>query len=255
MVMEFFQFPYGSDNYGVLVHDAESGETALVDAGDAGAALKALKTKGWTLTQIWITHHHGDHTVGLMDVKNATGAEVIGPNPVSTSIKGLDRQMGDGDTFAFGGMDVRVIHTPGHTTDMINFHIAEAGVAFTGDTLFTLGCGRLFEGDAAMMWESLSKLIALPDETIIYSAHEYTMANAKFAASVDTANPSLDVRIMEVKAKRERGAATSPTSLSMEKATNPFLRANDPSIRAFLNMEAATDAEVFAEIRKRKDNF
>jgi hydroxyacylglutathione hydrolase len=255
VVMQFHQFLYGSDNYGVLAHDEASGETALVDAGDAAAALAALKAKGWSLTQIWITHHHGDHTAGLMDVKTATGAEVIGPNPVSTPIEGVDRQMGDGDTFAFGGMDVKVIHTPGHTTDMINFYLPDVNVVFTGDTLFTLGCGRIFEGDPAMMWASLSKLAALPDETIVYSAHEYTMANAKFAASVDVVNPNLDVRIMEVKAKRERGAATSPTTIAMERSTNPFLRAADPSIRAYLDMEAASDAEVFAEIRKRKDNF
>ena len=226
-----------------------------MDAGDAAAALDALKAKGWSLTQIWITHHHGDHTAGLMDVKVETGAEVIGPAPVSSPIEGVDRRMGDGDVFAFAGQDVKVIHTPGHTTDMINFYLPEAGVVFTGDTLFTLGCGRIFEGDAAMMWESLKKLIALPDETIVYSAHEYTMANAKFAASVDVANPNLDVRIMEVKAKRDRGAATSPSTIAMERATNPFLRASDPSIRAYLDMESASDAEVFAEIRKRKDNF
>lgn len=253
--MEFHQFPYGSDNYGVLVHDTVSGETAMVDAGDAQAALDALRAKGWSLTQIWITHHHGDHTAGLMDVKAATGANVIGPKLVSQPIAGLDRELGEGDTFAFGGMDVKVIHTPGHTTDMINFYMADAGVVFTGDTLFTLGCGRIFEGNPTMMWESLCKLAALPDETIVYSAHEYTLANAKFAASVDVANPNLDVRIMEVKAKRERGAATSPSTIAMEKATNPFLRAADPSIRAYLDMDKATDAEVFAEIRKRKDNF
>ncbi|MGB0411435.1 MAG: hydroxyacylglutathione hydrolase [Pikeienuella sp.] len=253
--MKFHQFAYGSDNYGVLVHDETSGQTALVDAGDAGAALAALKETGWTLSHIWITHHHWDHTDGLAEVKAATGAEVIGPHQVSQPIDGLDREMGEGDVFAFGGTDVRVLHTPGHTTDMINFYLPDVGVVFTGDTLFTLGCGRIFEGNPAMMWESLSKLADLPAETIVYSAHEYTLANAKFAASVDADNPDLVAQISAVKAKRERGEATSPSTIGMERATNPFLRAADPAIRACLGMETASDAEVFAEIRKRKDNF
>ncbi|MCL4152954.1 UNVERIFIED_CONTAM: hypothetical protein GTU68_008977, partial [Idotea baltica] len=180
-----------SDNYGVLLHSPQSGETTCIDCGDAAATLAALTKKGWELTEIWVTHHHADHTAGVVELKQATGAKVLGPKPLSQDIAGLDANLADGDTFKFAGIDVHIIHTPGHTKDMINFHLPSENIVFTGDTLFTVGCGRLFECDAATMHASLAKLTALPAQTLVYSSHEYTIANVKFALSVDPNNTAL----------------------------------------------------------------
>lgn len=253
--LQYHQFPYMNDNYGVLVHSADTGETACIDAGDAAAYEAALKETGWKLSHIFITHHHGDHTAGLAALKQSTGAKAIGPAPLSSPINGLDSNVNDGDTFSFAGCEVKVIHTPGHTTDMMNFYLPSEGVVFTGDTLFTLGCGRVFEGDMAMMWSSLEKLIALPADTIVYSSHEYTQANAAFAQSVDPDNEKLKARSAQIDELRSQGKATVPTTLAEELETNPFVRPSDPAIRAHLGMADASDAEVFAEIRTRKDNF
>lgn len=254
-MIQLHQFPYLSDNYGFLLHDDASGETAAIDCGDAESYLQALDARGWKLTEIWITHHHWDHTQGLAEVKEKTGCRVRGPQRNSTEIKGLDEQYWDGDSFVFAGQSVNVIATPGHTTDMINYHLPSENILFSGDTLFTLGCGRLFEGDAPMMWESLQKLMALPDETAVYGSHEYTIANAEFAISVDPQNAALAEARQRYIEMRDRGEATVPTTLAAERATNPFLRAGDSAIRAYLGMEGADDVAVFAEIRKRKDNF
>ena len=254
-MLKIHQFPYGSDNYGVLLHCPESGETAMIDAGDAEAAEAALAETGWPLSQIWITHHHGDHTAGLTAVKAAHRAHVIGPAPGKAEITGIDEVVGDEAHFTFAKREVRVLTTPGHTLDMINFHLPSEKLVFTGDTLFAMGCGRVFEGDAPMMWASLEKLMALADDTTIYCSHEYTAANAAFAVTVDPDNSALAVRYDEVKALRANGRPTVPTIMALEKATNPFLRAADPTIRAHLGMTDATDAEVFAEIRRRKDVF
>lgn len=252
---QIFQFPYNSDNYGVLVHDPETGETACLDAGSFEAYQSALKSKGWALTQIWITHHHSDHTAGLAELKNETGAQVVGPKPAGTTISGLDTQLGDGDQFSFAGRTVSVLHTPGHTLDMINFYIDDEGLVFTGDTLFALGCGRLFEGTPDQMWNSLSKLMALPDETIVYCSHEYTKANAEFALSVDPGNSALIERAAQISELRAADKPTIPTTIGLERETNPFVRPADASMRDLLGMPSADDAAVFAEIRKRKDNF
>ena len=251
MALEIYQFGYNQDNYGVLLHDSESGATALVDAGDAGAARGALAATGWTLTQIWITHHHGDHTAGLSDIAAETGAVTYGP----PGVPGIDNALAEGDSFVFAGRQVDVLATPGHTLDMLNFHLASEKLAFTGDTLFAMGCGRLFEGDAEMMWASLTKLLALADDTIIYCSHEYTAANAAFALSVDPDNQALQRRAEAVAELRAAGHPTVPTIMALEKETNPFLRPGDPAIRARLGMDAAADSAVFAEIRRRKDNF
>jgi hydroxyacylglutathione hydrolase len=253
MSLQFHQFGYSqnSDNYGVLVHDVESGETACVDAGDAGAVLAAIAQTGWGLTQLWITHHHGDHTDGLAEIKAATGCAVLGPS----GIDGVDEVLTGGDRFHFAGREVAVIHTPGHTRDMLNFHIPAEGVVFVGDTLFVMGCGRLFEGDGPMMWRSLQKLMDLPPQTIVYCAHEYTEANADFALSVDPGNAELAAQAAHVRSLRARGLPTVPTDMATELATNPFLRPGDAAIRARLGMVDATDAEVFTEIRRRKDSF
>ena len=251
MAMEIHQFSYNQNNYGVLLHDSDSGATALVDAGDAGAAHAALADTGWPLTQIWITHHHGDHTAGLSDIAAKTGATTYGP----ASVSGITHVMADGDSFAFAGWQVDVLATPGHTLDMLNFHLASERIVFTGDTLFAMGCGRLFEGDADMMWGSLTRLMALADDTIIYCGHEYTAANAAFALSVDPDNQALQRRAEAVAELRAAGHPTVPTMMALEKETNPFLRAADPAIRARLEMASAPDVAVFAEIRRRKDNF
>ncbi len=251
MPLQYHQFLYNSDNYGVLVHDPQSGATACLDAGVASEVLAALNDTGWQLTQLWMTHHHGDHVDGLAEVKEATGCTVFGPE----GINGVDRVVAGGDSFDFAGHKVALIHTPGHTLDMLNYHIPDAKVVFTGDTLFVMGCGRLFEGDGAMMWQSMQKLMALSADTTVYCAHEYTQANADFALSVDPDNAALRAQADKVRALRVDGRPTVPTDMATELATNPFLRAGDAGIRAHLGMAGHTDAEVFTEIRKRKDAF
>ena len=249
--LKYYQYAYMSDNYGVLIHSPTSGETAAVDCGDAAAALAACEENNWSLSHIFATHHHADHTAGLAALKEKTGCKVIGP----AGISGVDNTVADGDSFEFAGVTVNTIHTPGHTKDMINYYLPTEKTVFTGDTLFSLGCGRVFEGDANMMWNSLSKLMQLPADTTIYSSHEYTEANAAFAVTVDPQNAALQKRVEHIKTLRSQGKATVPSLLSEELETNPFLRAGDSAIRKHLNMADASDAEVFAEIRTRKDNF
>ena len=255
MAFKTHQFPYDSDNYGLLLHCTETGLTACVDAGSAPATDAALAETGWALSHVFITHHHGDHTADLAVLKAKYKPTIIGPN-VDSGVSDLyDVRLGDGDHFEFAGRRVNVIATPGHTLDMLNFHIAAESLVCTGDTLFVMGCGRIFEGDADMMWASLEKLKALPDDTIVYCSHEYTVANAAFARSVDPDNAALAARQEEVAGLRAKGLPTVPTRLDVEKATNPFLRVDDAAIRAHLGMAGASDAAVFAEIRRRKDSF
>jgi len=253
--LECYQFPYGTDNYGVLVHDETTGDTACIDAGDAAAALDALAAKGWTLSHLLITHHHADHTAGLINVKETTGCQVIGPVERSKPINGIDQHVDQSDTFDFAGRTVRVIHTPGHTTDMVNFYFEDDQLVFTGDTLFSMGCGRLFEGDAAMMLESINKLVALPDSTQVYCAHEYTATNARFALDVDPHNAALKKRADEVEILRAENKPTVPSLLATELQTNPFLRVDDESIRATLGLLDADDVDVFAALRDRRNGY
>ncbi len=253
--LQRFQFSYGSDNYGVLLHDTDTGQTACIDAGDADAVMNALEQQGWSLSHLLITHHHGDHTAGLGAVKSATGCQVIGPHPVSQPIIGIDQHVGDGDTFQFAGRAVNVLHTPGHTADMINFYFPEDKLVFTGDTLFSMGCGRLFEGNAAMMLNSVNKLKALPHDTLVYCAHEYTATNARFAMAVDPDNVALQQRSVEVTRLRAAGEATVPTLLQLELQTNPFLRTDNPQLRQSLGMDTADDVSVFAELRERRNQY
>lgn len=253
--LNIHQYSYMSDNYGVLLHSPETGETACIDCGDAKATLAALNETGWSLTEIWVTHHHADHTAGVVELKKETNAKVIGPAPLSQNIDGLDIMLNDGDTFEFSNLEVRTIHTPGHTKDMINFYLPEENLVFTGDTLFTMGCGRLFECDAKTMHTSLAKLTALPRDTLVYSSHEYTTANVKFALSVDPNNAALRTRAAHIESLRADGKPTVPSTLQEELDTNPFLRAADENIRELLDMRTVDDVEVFAEIRHRKDNF
>lgn len=249
--LEYYQYAYMSDNYGVLIHSPKTGETACIDCGDADATVSALNQKGWSLTHIFATHHHADHVAGLTELVKKFNCHVTGP----AGITGVDQTVNDGDSFTFGNIKVQTLHTPGHTKDMINYYLPSENTVFTGDTLFSLGCGRIFEGDAPTMWRSLGKLMALPKDTIVYSSHEYTLANAAFAVTVDPENKELLARVEKIKTLRANNEATVPSTLEEELATNPFLRASDQSIRKHLNMADATDAEVFAEIRQRKDNF
>jgi len=251
----YHQFLYGSDNYGVLIHDPETKQTAAIDAGDFSKYQQALDEKGWQLSHIFITHHHGDHTEGVNALAENTGAHIYGPDGDHPGHAHIMTKLAEGDVIEFAGEKIQILHTPGHTLDMLNYYLPSEGVCFTGDTLFSLGCGRVFEGDFPMMWNSLTKLMALPADTVIYSSHEYTQANAAFALSVDPDNQNLKDRAAVIAAKREKGLATVPSLLSEELATNPFLRASDSAIRAHLGLANATDSEVFAEIRTRKDNF
>lgn len=254
--LEIYQFPCLSDNYGVLLHDPASGDTAAIDAPEADAVFKALDDKGWTLTHLLNTHHHGDHTAGNMPLKEKTGCAIAGPRAEAARIPGIDTELGDGDTYRFGGETIRVFDTPGHTAGHISYYFPDNKIAFVGDTIFALGCGRVIEGTMAMMWSSLRKLIdALPPDTMIYCGHEYTQANAQFALSVDGGNEALQQRAAEIDAIRARGEPTVPSEFSLELATNPFLRADKPDLQAALGMSGASSAEVFAEVRTRKDNF
>ncbi|OWV93085.1 hydroxyacylglutathione hydrolase [Rhizobium sp. R72] len=244
-----------TDNFGVLVHDPETGLTASIDAPDAGAVEKAAIRRGWTISHIFNTHHHTDHVEGNLALKEQYGCEIIGPINEAVAIPGLDKTMADGDTFLFGDHAIQVIETPGHTAGHICYHFVDDKLLFAADTLFALGCGRLFERPAADMWHSLQKLAVLPDETAIYFGHEYTLSNARFALTIDPDNQRLISRAAEIEALRAENKFTIPTTLALEKETNPFLRAADPAIRRNLLMETKTNEEVFAEIRRRKDNF
>ncbi len=247
------QFACLSDNYGVLIHDADAGMTASIDAPDADAILERLVAKGWRLTHLLVTHHHADHTGGNLKLKEATGCMIIGPNEEAERIPGIDRAVGEGDTVTFGHFEIRVLETPGHTAGHIAYWIPEAHVVFVGDTLFPMGAGRIFEGNAEMMWSSLKKIMALPPDTEIYCGHEYTAANVQFALTLDPDNSALQDRAKEVDELRARGQPTLPTRLDRELETNPFLRPNVPEIRSKLGMPFAPDWKVFAEIRERKN--
>lgn len=253
--LEIRQLPCLSDNYGYLVHDPASGETVAIDTPDADAYLAAAAETGWTITQIWNTHHHFDHAGGNAALKAATGARITAPAYDKHRISPADIFVENGDTVQLGDLSADVVFTPGHTTGHIVYHFASGHVAFVGDTLFALGCGRLFEGSPADMWASLSRLRQWPDDTVIYCAHEYTQSNAAFALSIDPANGALKAYADEVAALRAKGLPTVPTRLSREKAANPFLRADDPALAAAIGMAGQDAVAVFAEVRARKDAF
>jgi hydroxyacylglutathione hydrolase len=251
--LEIYQFPCLSDNYGFLVHDSESGETACIDTPETAPILAALEKTGWTLTQIWNTHHHYDHAGNNEEIKRITGCTVTGPAGEVDKIPAIDRAVDDGDTVMLGAHEAHVLNVGGHTLGHIAFHME--GHAFVGDSLFALGCGRVFEGTMAQMWESLQKLDALPDGTQIYCAHEYTTSNAAFAVTIDPDNEALSQRVAEISALRAANKPTVPTEIALERATNPFLRATDANVQARLNMSGEPAVDVFAEIRARKDSF
>ena len=253
--LQIRQFPCLTDNYGFLVHDPDSGETATIDTPDGETIVAEAKAAGWTITQIWNTHHHFDHAGGNRTVQALTGARIVGPARDTHRIPDIDVPVDDGDHVSLGNHTARVVFTPGHTLGHICYLFEQDRIAFVGDTLFALGCGRLFEGTPEQMWDSLSTLARLPDETKVYCAHEYTQANARFALSVDPDNQDLQAYAAEVDRERIHGEPTVPTTIGAEKAANPFLRPADPAIRARLGLEDASDTDVFAELRKRKDNF
>jgi hydroxyacylglutathione hydrolase len=257
MALQIHQFPALRDNYAWLVHadGPDGGVTAVIDTPEVAAIEKALADTGWRLTHILNTHHHHDHAGGNLVLKEKYGCTIIGPRAEAARIPGLDIAVGEGETVALGDHVARVIDVPGHTSGHIAYWFANDGVAFVGDTLFAMGCGRLFEGTPQQMWHSLSKLMALPDDTVIYCAHEYTEANGRFALTVEPGNAALRARMDEVKRLREKGQPTVPTTLGLEKETNPFLRPASANLQKTLGLEGAPLVEVFAETRRRKDSF
>ena len=255
MTIEIRQFPCLSDNYGFLARDNQTGAVATIDTPDPDAINAALDQEGWRLTHILNTHWHPDHAGGNLALKDKWGCRIVGPKGEAAKIPGIDQMVGDGDVVELGSSRARVFDTPGHTLGHIIYHFAEDGVAFVGDTIFALGCGRLFEGTPGQMWASLSKVMALPPETNLYCAHEYTQANARFALTVDVQNDALRRRSAEIERLRAEGIPTVPTTLAAELETNPFLRAEDETLQASLGMSGADPVDVFAEVRRRKDNF
>jgi len=255
MTLEFETVPCLSDNYAYLVHDPDTGATAVVDVPEAKPILDALERRGWTLTDVLLTHHHWDHVDGLTALLENAPALVTGAAADAHRLPPLDIAVREGDVVKIGNEAGTVIDVSGHTVGHIAFHFPASKLAFTADSLMALGCGRVFEGTMPQMWESLSKLAALPEDTVICSGHEYTMANAKFALSIDPDNPRLISRSKAVEQTRSKGEPTVPSVLREELETNPFLRAGDPGLQAAIGMEAAEPADVFAEIRARKDRF
>ncbi|MBR9842425.1 MAG: hydroxyacylglutathione hydrolase [Rhodobacteraceae bacterium] len=255
MPLETVTIPCLADNYAFLVHNSETGETALVDAPESGPILTALNDLGWSLDTVLLTHHHWDHIDGLTAILEVHKARVIGAAADAHRLPPLDVAVSDGDVLTICGEDMAVMDVSGHTVGHVAFHFPQTGMVFTADSLMALGCGRLFEGTPAQMWQSLSRLAALPGDTLVCSGHEYTESNARFALTIDPDNAALQTRVAGIMAARKEGRPTVPSLMSEEKATNPFLRPDDPGIRAHLGMENAPDVEVFAEIRRRKDAF
>ncbi len=242
-----------TDNYAYLVHDAEAGLCAVVDPSEPLPVKKALAARGWKLTHILNTHHHIDHTGGNLALKEEFGAQIVGPAKGRERIPGIDVGVDESAPWHFGKRAMRVLEIPAHTRAHIAFVADDA--AFTGDTLFAMGCGRLFEGTPQMMWTSLSKLMTLPDATRVYCGHEYTLSNGRFALTLEPGNKDLQARQREVEAARAKNIPTIPSTIGLEKKTNPFLRPDSAEIRRTLSLQDASDVEVFAEIRKRKDSF
>jgi hydroxyacylglutathione hydrolase len=254
-LLQVHQIAVLGDNYVYLARDAETGDCAAVDPAVAGAVLRELDRLGWRLTHIFNTHHHHDHVGGNLELKRATGCTVVGSAEDAGRIPGIDVAVREGEQVTLGSHRARVIEVSGHTLGHIAYWFADAGVLFCGDTLFSLGCGRLFEGTAAQMWGSLEKLRALPDETLVYCAHEYTRSNAAFAVTVDPDNPALRRRVEQVRTLRAAGSPTVPSTMGEERAANPFLRADDANLQRALGLSGESPAVVFAEVRRRKDRF
>ncbi len=253
MPAQTYLFSCLSDNYGVLLHDPESGATAAIDAPEAGPVEAALKTKGWRLTDILVTHHHADHTGGIPELKANHRCRVVAPHAEAARIPLVDETVRENDKVRVGGLEANVIETPGHTSGHISYVFPADKLAFVGDTLFSIGCGRVIEGTPEMMWQSLLKLRGLPDDTRIYCGHEYTVANVRFARTIEPANAALAAREKEVEKLVAAHAPTIPSTLGEEKAANPFLRADVPEVAKSLGLAGKPAWQVFAEIRERKN--
>ena len=255
MPLEVHQFPCLADNYGYLIHDPDAGVTATIDTPEVPPINAALKQRGWALTHILNTHHHFDHAGGNLELKQQWGCTIVGSRDDAERIPGIDIKVGDGERYQFGNHEAQIFDVSGHTIGHIAWYFAAAGKLFCGDALFALGCGRLFEGSPGQMWTSLQKLAALPDGTGVYCAHEYTQANAAFALSVEPQNQALQARAREIDALRADGKPTVPSTIGLEKQTNPFLRPMSADLQANLKMTGAELVDVFAETRRRKDHF
>ncbi len=253
--MEIHLVPAFADNYIYLLRDPATGAVGAVDPGDAGPVAAELDRRGWSLTHILNTHHHNDHVGGNRALKARYGAVIAGARADAARIPDMETLLDEGESLSFGSQTACVLFIPGHTAGHIAFWFPEAGAVFCGDTLFALGCGRLFEGTPAQMWDSLCKLRALPGHTRVYCGHEYTLSNARFAVTVDPGNDALRARAEAVAAARGRGEPTIPTTIAEERLTNPFLRADQPAVQAAVGLAGADPVAVFAEIRRRKDEF
>ena len=246
--------PILSDNYAYLVEDLDSGEIGIVDPGEAEGTERAIAAHGGRLDWILLTHHHADHIAGVERLRDAFGAKVAGAKADANRLPKLDAALTPGEDWTFGSQIVEIFDTPGHTVGHIAYYFPRGRALFAGDTLFALGCGRLFEGSAQQMWGALSQLAELPPETRVYAGHEYTLANARFSLTIEPKNVALVDRVAEIEQLRADGTPTLPTTIGRELATNPFLRASRPEVKAALNLAGADDAAVFAEIRRRKDS-
>lgn len=253
--LQIEQIPTRKDNYVYLVREMGQGKVGVVDPSDAEPVFAALERLGWSLTHIINTHHHNDHTGGNLELKEKFNCTVVGPLADHDRIAGIDIDVGDGDTYQFGDAVAKVYDTPGHTRGHIAYWFEESKALFCGDTLFALGCGRVFEGTYEQMWNSLEKLRALPDDTWVYCAHEYTQANATFAITIEANNQTLIDRAKEIDLLRSENKGTVPSLLGLEKETNPFLRADVESVAQAVDLSGLDPVTVFAEIRTRKDNF
>lgn len=253
--LECVLLPVLSDNYIYLIHDPETGFTAAIDPAEADVVSEACHTRGWKLTHVLNTHHHADHVGGNLALQDMFSCQIIGAAHDAERLPGMDRPVSDGETITLGGHAIQVIAVPGHTMGHIAYYFPDDAYLFCGDALFSMGCGRMFEGTPEQMTASLAKLLSLPDDTLVCPAHEYTAANGRFALSVDGDNEALRNRMEIVGLLRARGDATVPSTIGMEKATNPFLRLDDPAIRANLNMAEAQNFEVFRQLRQMKDHF
>lgn len=248
-------FTCRSDNFGVLLHDPQTGSTASIDAPEAAPIEKMLQQTGWKLTDILVTHHHADHTDGIEALKAKYKCRVVAPRGEAAKIPAVDETVGEGDTVKIGSLAANVLETPGHTLGHIAYWFHGDKIVFVGDTLFSIGCGRVIEGTPAQMWDSLKKLRDLPDDTEIYCGHEYTLANIKFARTIEPDNAVLAARESEAKKQIEEGSATIPTTIGDEKLANCFLRADKPEVAAGIGMAGKPAVDVFTEIRARKNRF
>ena len=247
--------PCLSDNYAYLVHDTATNKVAVIDPSEAAPVFTALRAHGLSLTHILNTHHHFDHTGGNLELKEKTGAKVVGPRADRERIPGIDEEVGEGDTWSLGTAKAKIFDIPAHTKGHIAFWFEADKAVFTGDTMFAMGCGRLFEGTPAQMWSSLSKLAALPPDTRVYCGHEYTLSNGRFAVTLEPDNKALKKRMADVERLRAEGKPTIPSTIGLERETNPFLRSASADLRKSLALEGADVVEVFAETRRRKDVF